>query len=352
MSIMVAEAEALKTFIAQRTDEPFYYQPAWHDLLSRLYGYPVRLLRTCDASGELTGFLPVMAVRSPLTGRRVVALPFSDACAPLAGDDTALLALVDQALALARDERARYLELRSGALPALESRADLTRNDLYGRWVVPLERDTQAMWKRVKSSSQGPVKKARKEQVTVRVGESLADVDAYYRLHLLTRSRKHGMPAQSARYFRDLWQTFHAGDPQVGATRLLLAEYQGAAVAGMILLTSGSTVRYAYSASDQDYLRLGPNNALMWEAISWAGEQGFARFDMGRTARDNSGLVSFKKSWGAVEEPLPYYYHPQIAGLASTSESSWKYRLLTGAWRRLPLPVAGALGGALYRHLG
>jgi len=68
--------------------------------------------------------------------------------------------------------------------------------------------------------------------------------------------------------------------------------------------------------------------------------------------RDNGGLVSFKKSWGALEEPLPYYYHPQIAGLASTSETSWKYRLLTGAWRRLPLPVAGALGGMIYRHLG
>ena len=138
MTSVVGEQEALKTFIAQRTDEPFYYQPAWHDLLSRLYGYPVRLLRAQDASGALTGFLPVMAVRSPLTGRRVVALPFSDVCPPLAVDDAALLALVDQALALARDERARYLELRSGALAALESRADLTRNDLYGRWVVSL----------------------------------------------------------------------------------------------------------------------------------------------------------------------------------------------------------------------
>lgn len=352
MSSVVADQEALNAFIAQHTEEPFYYQPAWLDLLSRLYRYPIRPLLAHSSDGALTGFLPVMTVRSPLTGRRVVALPFSDCCPPLAADDAATDALVDRALALAHEERARYLELRAGALPALEARDDLTRNDLYARCVVPLERDAQAMWKRVKSSSQGPVKKARKQQVTVRVGESLADIDAYYHLHLLTRSRKHGMPAQSARFFRDLWQTFHAADPRVGQARLLLAEYQGAAVAGMILLSSGSTVRYAYSASDQRYLRLGPNNALMWEAISWAGEQGFARFDMGRTARDNSGLVGFKKSWGAVEEPLPYYYYPQIAGLASTAETSWKYRLLTGAWRRLPLPVAGALGGAIYRHLG
>jgi hypothetical protein len=51
-------------------------------------------------------------------------------------------------------------------------------------------------------------------------------------------------------------------------------------------------------------------------------------------------------------EPLPYYYYPRTAGLAATSERSWKYRLLTGCWRRLPLQVAAPLGGSLYKHLG
>lgn len=354
MALVVTQHEALSDFIAQRTDEPFYYQPAWLDLLSRLYGYPVHQLQTTDAAGALTGFLPVMAVRSPLTGRRIVSLPFSDCCPPLVTDDAAAHGLLDQALALAREERARYVELRAGPSAALDTHPELTRNDLYSRWVVPLERDTQAVWGRVKSPAQRQVKKARKEGVTVRAGERLADMDAYHQLHLLTRSRKHGMPTQPLRYFRDLWQTFGApeaaGNP--ARVRLLLAEHEGAVIAGMILLVSGTTVRYAYGASDERYLRLGPNNSLMWEAISWACENGYSHFDMGRTAHDNPGLVSFKRNWGAMEEPLPYYYYPQIAGLASTSEESWKYRLLTGCWRRLPLPVSEALGGALYRHLG
>lgn len=352
MSYIVAPQDAVSTFIAQHTDEPFYYQPSWLTLLARLYGYPVHILQTTDDSGALTGFMPVMAVRSPLTGRRIVSLPFSDCCPPLATSDTAVNALMDQALALTQAERARYLEVRAGALAALDARADLTRNDLYSRWVVPLELDTQVMWKRVKTSSQQRVKKARKDGVTVRVAERLADVDAYYHLHLLTRSRKHGMPAQPIRYFRDLWETFGAANPATGQMRLLLAEHAGAAIGGMILLISGATVRNAYSASDPRSLRLGPNNALMWEAMSWAGEQGYTRFDMGRTAHDNPSLASFKRSWGAQEESLPYYYHPAIAGLASTSEQSWKYRLLTGSWRRLPLPISQALGGALYKHLG
>jgi CelD/BcsL family acetyltransferase involved in cellulose biosynthesis len=359
MALIVTQQEALDVFIARQTEEPFYYQPAWLDLLSRLYGYPVHTLRTTDADGALTGFLPVMAVRSPLTGRRVVSLPFSDCCPPLVTSDAAANGLVDQALALAHAEHARYLELRSGPLAPLEARTELARADLYSRWVVPLERNAQAVWGRVKSPAQRQVKKARKEGVSVRVGERLADMEAYHHLHLLTRSRKHGMPTQPLRFFRDLWETFGAPDSVAGEggaaggqVRLLLAEHEGNIIAGMILLVSGATVRYAYGASDERYLRLGPNNALMWEAISWASEQGYTRFDMGRTAHDNPGLVSYKRNWGAQEEPLPYFYHPQVAGLASTSEESWKYRLLTGCWRRLPLAVSEALGGALYRHLG
>lgn len=338
----------LARFIACHTDEPFYYQPSWLDLLGRLYSYPIHALTTRDANGDLTGFLPVMAIASPLTGRRVVSLPFSDCCAPLATNDEAANALLDQAQALAREERARYLELRAGSSAALDERADFARNDLYARWVVPLETDTQAVWRRVKSTAQRQVKKSQREAVAVRAGESVADMDAYHHLHLLTRSRKHGMPAQPLRYFRGLWETFGP----TGNVRVLLAEKDGAVIAGMILLVSGATVRYAYGASDEAFLKYGPNDALMWEAISWAAANGYQRFDMGRTARDNPGLAQFKRNWGALEEPLPYYYSPAVAGLASTSEESWKYRLLTSCWRRLPLGVAERLSGVVYRHLG
>ena len=170
----------------------------------------------------------------------------------------------------------------------------------------------------------------------------------YYRLHLDTRSKKHGMPAQPRRFFFGLWDAFAAS----GAMQLLLAEYQESIIAGMILLASGTTVRYAYGASNESYLSLAPNNLLMWAAITWGCRQGYQTLDLGRTAQDHEGLMEFKRRWGAIKEPLPYYYYPHRAGLAATSESSWKFRLLTTCWKRLPTPIAGSLGGYLYKHLG
>jgi len=184
--------------------------------------------------------------------------------------------------------------------------------------------------------------------VKVRVAQQREDMAHYYRLHLQTRCKKHGMPAQPRRFFMELWDRF-----AVSATmQLLLAEYQGDIIAGMILFASGATVRYAYGASDERYLHLSPNNLLMWAAILRGCEQGYQLLDMGRTACDNEGLMEFKRRWGAIKEPLPYYYYPRVAGLATTSEHSWKYALLTTCWKRLPLQVAGPLGSQLYKHLG
>lgn len=328
--------------------ETFAYQPAWLDLISRLYGYSVTPLTTANSSGEMSGYLPLCLLHSPLTGRRLVALPFSDHCPLLAEDETSAENLIDQAIQLAHRHKARYLELRTGAHSALEQRADLAASNLYTRWLLPLAEGADAIWSGLRKPVQRQIKKSQHLGVQVRIAETRADMEGYYRLHLQTRSKKHGMPAQPQRFFFGLWDAFADSDQ----VKLLLAEHEGKVIAGMILLASGSSIRYAYGASDEESLQLAPNNLLMWKAISWASEHGYQTLDLGRTACDNEGLMEFKRRWGATKEPLTYYYYPQMAGLASTSEQSWKFRALTTCWRQLPLQVAGPLGGRLYKHLG
>ena len=337
-----------RTFIEQQTKDSFYYNQAWLDLITELYGYSVVPLTTTNAAGEITGFLPLCSMYSPITGRRLVSLPFSDLCPLLAVDDASANALIDQAIRFAQQQKAKYLELRTGINEVLAKRPDLVEGQLYVRWLMPLAADPDVVWSSVRKPVQNQVKKSQKLGTQVRLAQQREDVAHYYRLHLQTRCKKHGMPAQPRRYFYKLWDAFAAS----GAMQLLLAEYQGMVIAGMILLASGTTIRYAYGASDERYLHLAPNNLLMWTAIKLGCTQGYQTFDMGRTACDNEGLMEFKRRWGAIKGPLPYYYYPHMAGLASTAESSWKFRLLTSCWRRLPLQVTGPLGCHLYKHLG
>jgi FemAB-related protein (PEP-CTERM system-associated) len=335
------------TFVAQHASGSFYHDPMWLDLLTKIYGYSVIPLTATNARGEITGVLPLCFLQSPLTGQRLVSLPFSDYCSLLATDETSTNDLIDQAIQLARQRKARYLELRTGPNQALAQRSELTEGDLYVRWLLPLAADPQAVWSRLRKPVQRQIKKSQGIGVQVQIARNREDMAHYYHLHLRTRM-KHGMPAQPQRFFFALWDRF----AQKGNVQLLLASYQGSIIAGMILIASGTTVRYAYGASDEHYLHLAPNNLLMWSAITWSCEQGHQQLDLGRTARDNKGLMEFKRRWGAVEEPLPYYYYPQRAGLVATAESSRKFRLFTTCWRQLPLAIAGPLGGYLYRHLG
>ncbi len=338
----------LSAALEQQARDVFYYQPAWLNLISQVYGYVVNILTTTNASGEISGFLPVCTMHSPIIGKRVVSLPFSDHCPLLAEDGTSAEELVKQALRLADVEKARYLELRAGNHPMLGERPELAASLLYVRWFLPLASDLDTIWSALRKPIQRQVKKSESLGVRVRLAQQREEVNHFYRLHLLTRSKKHGMPVQPRRYFLQLWDTFAAQ----GALQLLLAEYQGNVIAAMLLLAAGATVRYAYGASDEAYLQLAPNNLLMWAAITWGCQHGYQTLDMGRTACDNEGLMEFKRRWGATKEPLTYYYYPRVDGLASMSEQSWKFRLLTNCWRRVPLQVAGPLGGSLYKHLG
>jgi CelD/BcsL family acetyltransferase involved in cellulose biosynthesis len=338
----------LNDFVEQRTTEPLYYSRAWLDLITKLYGYSIIPLTATNTAGQITGFLPLCSVQSTLTGRRLVALPFSDYCPLLTSDDAIASNLIGQAIHLAQRQKVKYLELRTGVNELLSKRSDLVEANLYVRWLLPLTAGPDTLWSGLRKPVQRQIKKSQGLGVQVHIAKRREDMAHFYRLHLHTRSKKHGMPAQPQRFFFGLWDAFAAN----GAMQLLLAEYQGSIIAGMILLASGTTVRYAYGASDESFLSLAPNNLLMWAAITWGCGQGYQTLDLGRTAQDHEGLMEYKRRWGAIKEPLPYYYYPHMAGLAATPESSRKFRLLTTCWKRLPTPIAGTLGGYFYKHLG
>lgn len=328
--------------------EPFYYSQDWLNLITKLYGYSLIPLTVTNSAGRVTGFLPLCYMQSYITGSRLVALPFSDHCPLLAEDDESANNLLDQAVQLAQQKRVRYLELRTGMNDILKKRTDFVESNLYTHWTTPLDADPGVLWSRLPKPVRSKVRRSHRLGVRIRFAQRREDMLEYYRLHLQTRSRKHGMPAQPQRFFLELWDTFATS----ANLQLFLADYEDITIAGSVLITSGTTARFLYGASDERYLHLAPNNLLTWGAIAWCCENGLQVLAHGRTARANKGLMRFNRNWAAIEKPLPYYYYPSMAGLASTSEDSLKYHMLTSCWKRLPLKVAEPLGGLIYKHLG
>ena len=83
-----------------------------------------------------------------------------------------------------------------------------------------------------------------------------------------------------------------------------------------------------------------------------AADRGYRLFDFGRS-KLGTGAYSFKHNWGFEPAKLPYrYLLAPGAHIPDHNPLNPKYALFIAAWKRLPLPVANAIGPHLVRGLG
>jgi CelD/BcsL family acetyltransferase involved in cellulose biosynthesis len=309
---------------------PFHHS-AWSSLLGEVYGYRPFLLGLEDPAGGLVGGIPVMEVRGPLGGRRWISLPFTDYVPPLGAPAPQLLDSARRRAGIKRFEL--HAELSGpGVFPGGEA----------VRHVLALQQDAAAVLRTFhRSQVQRNIRKAERSGVAVRRATAADDVaDAFYRLHLGTR-RRLGVPVQPRRFFAALWERMI----EPGRGFVLLAEADGAPVAGAVFLVHGDTVIYKYGASDAGSWSLRPNHAIFWEAIRSSCEAGRRRFDFGRTDLADVSLREFKAHWGTEELPMAY------ATLADRApEAGPSGRALAPIIRRSPPWVCRAIGEALYKH--
>lgn len=111
--------------VARSPQTRIYHQPAWPSLIADCYRYPLAAPVVLAGDGEAIAGPPLALVASRLTGRRLVALPFSDSCVPLLPEDTAAdaLGVLARALETERARRDLPLEVRA-AFPDLARPAD------------------------------------------------------------------------------------------------------------------------------------------------------------------------------------------------------------------------------------
>jgi len=316
-----------------------FHQPGWAELLRRTYGYPVAAVAVAGPGGELAAGLPVAAVASRLTGRRLVALPFSDACPPLIAPGAPPGAAAELAGALGRLRGERGLPLQVCA-PFPELAPGTER---FLSHAVDLSGGADASLARMASRARRHARKAEKLGVSVTRRADRVALETFYGLHLLTRKRL-GVPTQPKRFILGL-------EPLLGPGRgfVALAEVGGEPAAAAVFLRGGATLTYKYGASDQRHLAARPNNLIFARAIRWACEDGLASLDLGRTDLGQDGLADFKRSLGAAEAPLAYTY----AGGAAPSGGEGRLEHALGeVIRRSPPLVGRAIGEALYRHVG
>lgn len=159
-------------------------------------------------------------------------------------------------------------------------------------------------------STRRKIRQAEKAGVTIRPG-TLDDLPLLYDLYRVTGARD-AFLIRPFDYYQRAWRDFMAA----GLAQPLIAEFEGRAIAHVILFRFGRTCWYFYGASaDTDRDKM-PNYLLQWEAMRWAQAQGCAVYDFWGAPDD---FVETDGLWGV------YTFKRGFHGVVTRHLGAWDY---------------------------
>lgn len=329
---------AWDAFVAAQPGASAYHYSGWARVIERAFGHESRLLSVQDGE-RVAGVLPLIVMRSRLFGRFVVSLPFVNAGGLLADSPPASAALVDAAVAIARNERADYLELRhTGRIcPELLERRHRVAMTLT------LQPTAERQWHALDRKVRNQVRKAEKSALAASEGGTEL-LDAFY--DVFTRNmRDLGTPVFPRALFEQVLNTFP------DTTRVFSVSRGLQPVAAAIVHRRGDWAEVIWASALREANPLCANVFLYWQMIQSAISSGVRTFEFGRCA-PGEGTFHFKRQWGALPHPLVWEYWVAQGGIDfDASPKNPKYGRAIAVWRRLPLQVTTFLGPRIVRSI-
>lgn len=319
----------------------FFHTSSWARVLVESYRY--NPLYFVDASTDrFSTLVPLMEIKSLLTGKRGVSLPFTDYCDFITRDGADSAGFMESIIKYGRKSGWKYIELRPGRELDHYSQASA----LHFGHLLNLANGERSLLSGLRESTRRNIKKAEKEGVNIAICNSSESLAEFCRLNSMTR-KIHGLPPQPMRFFKKIYKHIISKGQGIVA----LASAQGKCIAASVYFHFGHQAVYKYGASDRNFQHLRANNLLMWEAIRYYTENGCKSFCFGRTEPENTGLLQFKRGWGAEEYMINYYKY-DLRRNSPVKDISKLHGFQNRIFSNMPIPILKLAGSLLYRHVG
>jgi FemAB-related protein (PEP-CTERM system-associated) len=335
VSAVPGDAARWNEYVAYRPEGCVYHRFEWGELFARAYGSaPVYLL--AQQGRSVVGALPMIELRSALFGKILSSMPYFGHGGMLADDELVAVALAEEAGRIALRRGARFMELRHLVEHELGwfERRDKANMALE----LPGSYDTLLAGFKAKLRSQ--IK--RPEKAGHQVIDGRHELLHPFWLVYSENMRDLGSPCHSERLFGEILDTF---GPR---SRVVVVLDGGEPVAAGIVVgnagTRVSTLEIPCASSLRRANKTSPNMMLYSRVLRFACDEGYRRFNFGRSTID-SGTYRFKEQWGAAPRPIVYHvWVPPGAPPPGLRPDSPKFKAAAAAWTRLPVPVARLLG--------
>jgi CelD/BcsL family acetyltransferase involved in cellulose biosynthesis len=320
-----------------------FHTPGWLTALRQTYNYSPVVFTTSRPGTELANGVLFCSVRSWITGNRLISLPFSDHCSPLVDSSEELQHILDS---LRRDlarNKWRHIEIRPREMrspPVGNFEVDKS----YYFHTLSLSGSLDLLFRRFhKDCIQRKVHRALREKLRYEEGRSPSLLDEFYHL-LVTTRRRQGLPPQPKEWFNNLIKCL------ADKITIRVVSKENHPIASILTLSHKQSVIYKYGCSDPNFNNLGGTPLLFWNTITEAKNNQLAELDLGRSDRDNPGLVTFKDRLGAVRSDLVYFRYP--GKRRHSTSSAWQSNVAKYIVARMPNGFLAATGKMLYKHVG
>lgn len=334
----VVSAAEWDGYVRRHPDASGYHLWTWRHVFEQAFGHRTIYL-AARQRGRVTGVLPLVHFDHVLFGRFMVSLPFVTYGGVLASSDEAARALLDRAAELASTARLSHIELRH-----VEPRfPDLHARHHKVTMMLPLAPTVDRTWTGLDRKVRNLIRKAQRSDLLVQMGGR--ELVGHFYDVFSRNMRDLGSPVYSRRFFDEIVEQFPDD------TRVFAVWLWNRPVAAGITYAFGRTLEMPWASSLRQFRHVCPNYLLYWAVLQYAVEQGFERFDFGRSTPDE-GPYHFKKQWGAQPIPLAWEYRLIAAErLPDRSPRNPKLAPAIALWKRLPLWMTLLLGPQVVRYI-
>ena len=277
--------EKILNFIMSDNRSEIYHHPAWLQAVSEATNSKHNYL-VFEENNSLNGLVPFVVKDNIFTS-----LPFTTHCKPLLPKQLNLKSLPDKIKELFPDICGFSFKFRED-----DSSESNFRNTEYLNHIIHLNDSLEEYYNSLgRRSIRRFIKKSYQNELRITFGKTEKDLKIFYKLECKLR-KSIGLPPAPFNFFHSLWK--HLSKHNL--ILLPIIEFNSIPISSSIILIFKDRLYFEYTAIDKTYINLYPNHFLHWEIIKLAHSEFGARIvDLGRTSKQQQGLVYFKENWNA-----------------------------------------------------
>lgn len=374
--IHVEKGDEWNRYVKKHPKATPYHFFQWLQIITSIYGhktYPLAAVKRHSSSEiEFVGILPLVHMKDPLWGSRLVSMPFFDHGGIIADSPEIEMELIKSAIVLAKKLKALRIELRHLGKLACASNTDLNeqestdRNGIFTfetdqrkieciwslktnkvRMILDLPKTSELLIKSFKSKLRSQIKKPMKAGLSSRIG-GIELLDDFYQVFSLNM-RDLGSPVHGKAFFDSILKYFKDG------IKVFVVYKKKEPVAGSIAFGFKNLIANPWASSLRKFSKDSPNMLLYWKMLSYAADHCYDTFDFGRSTPDE-GTYRFKSQWGCRSQPMYWYTfwmeEVSLSKIVNDDIQVGKSREIAETlWRRLPEPVARFIGPKIRKHI-